>query len=148
MANTLNKIMHNGTEYDFPTWVPSGWNNGDVLTNVSWTPTWQAPSGWDVEYSDFEIATATSWATLTISDLTTEFVPTVDFTMSAWTVKEWMQYIVRLDSWAIAYTLTLGTGITNPFWEDLTLTASKMTTVVLFATSSSALEVFSVRTAS
>lgn len=29
-----------------PTGVPSGWNNWDVLTNVSWTPTWQAPSGW------------------------------------------------------------------------------------------------------
>lgn len=26
--------------------VPSWWNNWDVLTNVSGTPTWQAPSGW------------------------------------------------------------------------------------------------------
>ena len=34
-----------------PTWVPSWWNNGDVLTNVSWTPTWSAPSGWDVVVS-------------------------------------------------------------------------------------------------
>ena len=183
MTNTLNKIMHNGTEYDFPEWFTpdNAWNTDDVLKKTANGYEWATPSGWDVvwpasstdwhlavfdwatgklikdwgvvptgdvKYSDFEIATATSWATLTISDLTTEFVPTVDFTMSAWTVKEWMQYIVRLDSWATAYTLTLGTGITNPFWEDLTLTASKMTTVVLFATSSSALEVFSVRTAS
>lgn len=150
MTNTLNKIMHDGDEYLLPEWFSpdNAWTTDDVLTKTANGYEWSAPSGWDVKYSDFEIATATSWATLTISDLTTEFVPTVDFTMSAWTVKEWMQYIVRLDSWATAYTLTLGTGITNPFWEDLTLTASKMTTVVLFATSSSALEVFSVRTAS
>jgi hypothetical protein len=58
-----------------------------------------------------------------------------------------MQYIVRVDSWATAYTITLWTGVTNPFWEDLTLTASKMTTVVFLATSSSTLELFSIRTA-
>jgi hypothetical protein len=29
-----------------PTGVPSWWNNWDVLTNVSWTPTWQALTGW------------------------------------------------------------------------------------------------------
>ena len=29
-----------------PTGVPSWWNNGDVLTNVSWTPTWSAPAAW------------------------------------------------------------------------------------------------------
>ena len=26
--------------------VPSWWNNWDVLTNVSWTPTWSAPTWW------------------------------------------------------------------------------------------------------
>lgn len=34
-----------------PIWVPSWGNNWDVLTNVSWTPTWSAPSGWDVMVS-------------------------------------------------------------------------------------------------
>lgn len=31
--------------------VPSWWTNWDVLTNVSWTATWQAPSWWDVQIS-------------------------------------------------------------------------------------------------
>lgn len=44
-----------------PTGVPSGWNNGDVLTNVSWTPTWSAPSGWDVMVSSQSWNILTSW---------------------------------------------------------------------------------------
>lgn len=46
-----------------PTGVPSWWNNGDVLTNVSWTPTWQAPSGWgwDVLVSSQANNILTSW---------------------------------------------------------------------------------------
>lgn len=119
----------------------------DILKSYDGT-NWNILANWDILYSQFAKVTATSWATLTISDLTTEFSPTVDFTIGAWTVKEWMQYVVRINSWATACTMTLWTWITNPFGEDLTLTASKMTTVVLFATSSSALEIFSARTAS
>ena len=44
-----------------PTWVPSWWNNWDVLTNVSWTPTWSAPSGWDVMVSSQSWNILTSW---------------------------------------------------------------------------------------
>lgn len=44
-----------------PAGVPSGWNNWDVLTNVSWTPTWQAPSGWDVMVSSQSWNILTSW---------------------------------------------------------------------------------------
>lgn len=44
-----------------PTGVPSGWNNWDVLTNVSWAPTWQAPSGWDVMVSSQSWNILTSW---------------------------------------------------------------------------------------
>jgi len=48
-----------------PEWVPSWWNNWDVLTNVSWTPTWQAPSGgWDVTVSQDAGNTLTTWAWL------------------------------------------------------------------------------------
>lgn len=86
MANILDKIMHNGNEYDLPEWipswwtdwqflgkvsgdtawtdvneVPSWWNNWDVLTNVSWTPTWQAPSGW--------IENDTTWTTSTVTGI-------------------------------------------------------------------------------
>jgi hypothetical protein len=42
-------------------WVPNWWNNWDVLTNVSWTPTWQAPSGWDVMVSSQSWNILTSW---------------------------------------------------------------------------------------
>ena len=42
--------------------VPSWWNNWDVLTNVSWTPTWSAPSGWDVQISTQSWNILTSWA--------------------------------------------------------------------------------------
>lgn len=41
-----------------PTGVPSWWNNWDVLTNVSWTPTWQAPSGW---HSTITVTLTSAW---------------------------------------------------------------------------------------
>lgn len=41
--------------------VPSWWNNGDVLTNVSGTPTWSAPSWWDVMVSTQAGNTLTPW---------------------------------------------------------------------------------------
>ena len=41
--------------------VPSGWNNWDVLTNVSWTPTWAAPSWW--------IENVTTWTTSTVTGI-------------------------------------------------------------------------------
>ena len=58
-----------------------------------------------------------------------------------------MSYIVRLTSWATAYTMTLNANVTNPYNETLTLTASKTTTIVLLATSSTELEIQSIRTA-
>ncbi len=50
-----------GDWWVIPTGVPSGWNNWDVLTNVSWTPSWQAPSGWDVKVSSQAGNILTSW---------------------------------------------------------------------------------------
>jgi hypothetical protein len=41
--------------------VPSWWTNWDVLTNVNWTATWQAPSGWDVMVSSQPNNILTSW---------------------------------------------------------------------------------------
>lgn len=112
-------------------------NCWDVTTALWYTPT---------NYADFETAT-TVWATLTVSFFTTQITPSTDFTIVAWTVKEWMQYIVRVNSWATAYAMSLWTWVTNPFGEDLTLTANKMTTIVMLATSSSTLEIFSILTA-
>lgn len=119
------------------------WAVPTVPTNVS---SFVNDAGY-VTASDFEISTVV-WATLTISYFTTQITPSADFTLVAWMVKEWMQYIIRVNSWATVYTMSLGTGVTNPFWEDLTLIASKTTTVILLATSSSTLEIFGVRTAS
>lgn len=75
-TNTLGQVTEvTETSIEFPvtsvngdTWavavneVPSWWSEGDVLTNVSGTPTWQAPSGWDAKV--FEIADLTSAASL------------------------------------------------------------------------------------
>lgn len=101
-----------------------------------------------IAYSEFEFKTATSWATLIVSDLNTNFTPNQNFTIACGTVKEGMQYIVRINSWATVYNMSLWTWVTNLFGEDLTLTASKTTTLVFLATSSSTLELFSARTAS
>lgn len=109
----------------------------DITTTLWYTP---------ANYADFETAT-TVWATLTVSYFTTQITPSANFTIVAWAVKEWMQYIVRVNSWATAYTMSLWTWVTNPFGEDLTLTANKMTTIVMLATSSSTLEIFSILTA-
>lgn len=54
------KLIRDG--WAVPKGVPSWWNNWDVLTNVSWTPTWSAPSGWDVEISSQSWNILTSWA--------------------------------------------------------------------------------------
>ena len=129
------------TDYDYatpytPLYAGSPATKKYVDDNVSWS----------IKYEDFETST-TVWATLTVSYFTTQITPSANFTIVAGTVKEWMQYIVRVNSWATVYTMSLGTGVTNPFGEDLTLTANKMTTVVLLATSSSTLELFSIRTA-
>lgn len=34
-----------------PTWVPSWWTDGQVLSKVSWNIAWANPSGWDVKVS-------------------------------------------------------------------------------------------------
>lgn len=117
------------------------WNDWKFL-RTNWTSVSR-----ESMYSDFELKNATSWATLTISDFSTVFTPDQNFSLVAWTVIPGMQYIIRITSSSTAYTMSLWTWITNPFNEDLTLTASKTTTVVLFATSSSSLELFSIKTA-
>ena len=45
------------------------------------------------------------------------------------------------------YTVTLGTGVSNPFGDTLTFKANKDTTMVFFATSASTLELWTIRTA-
>ena len=94
--------------------------------------------------------TPSSWsgATITFSwtTYTREITPTEDFIIEAGTVVPWMTYVLIVNTW-VAYAMTAGTGITNPYGESLELTTNKKTVVVLLATSSSALEVWAVRTA-
>lgn len=139
-------------------WPDNYYSSSTFITDESWDTSWNMNLWWwlvwtedktniSTDYSNFAIQTATAWATLTVSDFTTQITPNADFSIVAWTVKEWMQYIVRVNSWATAYTMTLWTWVTNPYGETLTLTANKVTTLVFFATSSSTLELFGIKTA-
>ena len=57
-----------------------------------------------------------------------------------------MTYVLIVNT-GVAYAMTLGSGITNPYWESLELTTNKRTVVVLLAINNSELEVWAVRTA-
>ena len=48
MTNTLNKIIHNGDEYELPEWFSpdNAWTTDDVLTKTANGYEWSAPSGW------------------------------------------------------------------------------------------------------
>lgn len=74
MTNTLNKIMHNGNEYDFPEWFTpeTAWTTWDVLTKTANGYDWDdAPvtsvngNTWAVTVNDVKIAssapTASDW---------------------------------------------------------------------------------------
>ena len=78
---------------------------------------------WDMLYADFNWVTKT-WATITL-DLNSTITPSANFTVNApSTIKDWQIYILRVETWATAYTMTLGTNVINPYSEDLTLTAN------------------------
>lgn len=77
----------------------------------------------DMKYSDFNWVTA-SWSAVTM-DMSTQITPTENFTVTApSTIKEWQTYILRVTNGATAYTMTLGTWITNPSSASTTLTAN------------------------
>lgn len=65
-------------------------------------------------YSDFSWK-ARSGTTITL-DLACTITPTANFTVNApATIKDGQSYILRVNNQSTAYTMTLGTGITNPF---------------------------------
>lgn len=102
---------------------------------------------WNMDTSNFA-PSAWSGASITFAwtTYTREITPTEDFILNAGTVVPWMSYVLIINTW-VAYAMTLGTGITNPYGESLELTTNKKTVVVLLAISSSDLEVWAVRTA-
>ena len=92
----------------------------DILKSYDWT-SWDVVWNGDMAYSDFNFQSK-SWATITL-DLSTSISPSANFTINApSSIKDWQRYILRVTSWATAYTMTLWTNITNPYSEDLTLT--------------------------
>ena len=87
---------------------------------------------WDMEYADFNWASKT-WATITL-DLNSTITPSANFTVNApSTIKDWQVYVLRVDNWATAYTMTLGTNITNPYSTSTTLTANWIDQFVFLA---------------
>ena len=96
MTNTLNKIMHNGTEYDFPEWFNpwNTWTTGQVLTKTN--------AGYEYANAPVTSVNSNTWA-VTVS----EFSPTSSG--SQWQV---------LTKWASGYDWA------NPTWWSSTITVT------------------------
>lgn len=103
---------------------------------------------WNMDTSDF---TPSAWSgssiTFSWTTYTREITPSENFSLVCGTVTAWMTYILMIHSGATAYTMSLWTGVTNPYGESLTLTANKESVLVLLATSNSTLQVWWMRTA-
>lgn len=104
-------------------------------------------TGWNMDTSDFN---PSSWAGDSVqfsgTVYTRTITPTEDFVISAGTLVAGMTYVLIVNT-GVAYAMTLGSGITNPYWESLELTTNKRTVVVFLAINNSELEVWAVRTA-
>ena len=121
--------------------VPSWWSCWQVLQKTASWCDWATISlaAWDMCYADYNWASK-SWATVTLS-LNSTITPSADFTVNKpSTIKEWQTYVLRVNNWSTAYTMTLGTGISNPWGTDLTLTPDGTDMFIFLATSSSTLE--------
>lgn len=121
--------------------VPSWWSCWQVLQKTANWCDWATISlaAWDMCYADYNWSSK-SWATVTLS-LNSTITPSANFTVDKpSTIKEWQIYTLRVNNWSTAYTMSLGTGISNPWGTDLTLTPSGTDQFVFLATSSSTLE--------
>lgn len=98
-------------------------------------------------YDKFKFVEATWTSQITITNFNTAFTPTQNFAIYPWTLIEWLQYVLRVNSNWTARWISLWTWISNPYSLDLTTIANKITTIVFLATSSSTLEIHSCQTA-
>lgn len=91
----------------------------------------------------------TNSASLFISWYRTKKTPTADFSIY-WSTPytPWMFYIVRVETWSTAYTVTLNNRISNPYNLSLSLTNNKVTTFTFLATSYYDMELYDVKTES
>lgn len=104
-------------------------------------------TGWNMDTSDFTPSSG-AWDSVEFSGTvyTRTITPTEDFVVSAGTLVAGMTYVLIVNT-GVAYAMTLGSGIANPYWESLELTTNKRTVVVFLAINNSELDVWAVRTA-
>ncbi len=105
-----------------------------VATGTSSSSDWTEVGAWswDMLYSDFWWDTLT-WASVTLS-LRSEITPSANFTVNKPNdLKDWQFYVLRVITWETAYTMTLGTDVTNPYSEDLTLSANTIANFTFLA---------------
>ena len=117
-------------QYNTPNPGNNLWYKDDTL--FQWN-TWWGGWGWDMYYANFNWVTKT-WNSFDL-DLSSKYVPTWNFTVNAPSdIKEWQTYLLRVDNWATAYTMSLWTWITNLQWTDITLTPNAIDMFVFLAT--------------
>ena len=126
---TVELATDSDAESSTGVWVIQA-NQGPVMY---WNMVFKAVSG------DIEI----DW-----NDLCYGTTPSNNFEISAGeNLRPGAEYVVRVSMQSTVYTVTLGTGVSNPFGDNLIFKANKDTTMVFFATSSSTLELWTIRTA-
>ena len=149
-GNTLTWLSRNLSKTAVPavSVEPTGWYTWTAWTVVRIVAMHDQITGGNMDTSNFA---PSSWSGDSIvfssTTYTRSITPTEDFVVSCGTVVPGMSYLLEVNTW-VAYAMTLGTGITNPYGESLELTTNKATKVVFLATSDSTLEVWAVRTAS
>ena len=109
-------------------WYDTTNNILKVWDGDSWEIVWDG----DMKYNDFNFQNK-SWAIVTL-DLSTSITPGSNFTINApSSIKDWQRYILRVNNWSTAYTMTLGTNVTNPYGVDISLTADWIDQFVFLA---------------
>jgi len=90
-------------------------------------------------YEDFTWQTLTG-NSVTIDKISNNITPSSDFTVAAGTVKPGITYTLRVNVGNTPYTMTFGTGVTNPNGYATTLEANTVSQFRFIATSDSQLE--------
>ena len=146
-GNTLTGLTRQLSRTATPATSEGSWYTWTAGTVVRIVAMHDQITGWNMDTSNF---TPSAWTWTSISFTWTTYTrtitPTEDFIISASDVVPGMTYVLIVNTW-VAYAMTAGSGVTNPYGESLELTTNKRTVVVLLAISSSELEIWAVRTA-
>lgn len=126
--------------------VPWTWEWDFVVVEPSWTIDENLIPESVPNYEDYEPVVVT-WNSATISgkEFVVKYSPSSNFTINIWdTLMEWATYALRVNPDS-SYIITLWSWVTNPFNENLALTANKITMIIFLAIDNT-LEIQSVRT--